>query len=134
MKKNKNAVIYSAVLFVASFVYLVVYQLKLKDIVVNTLDMTYSFIKTFAVSPIFYFSMAFIVAALVLAWAKKPVAKKTKRLCIIGCVALEAAFVIVISLLVAKVSVPYLIFWFAIPHPWIHAVPGALLSIGAFKD
>lgn len=131
MKKNKYPVIYSAVLFAASFVYLVVYQLKLK----NVITPTYSLIKSLAASPIFYFSMAFIVAALVLAWAKKPVSKKTKRLCIIGCAALETAFVIVILLIfVAKVGVPSPIIWFIIPHPWIHIVPGALLSIGAFKD
>lgn len=133
MKKNKNAVIFSAFLFVASFIYLVVYLAALKNL--STPDNTvYDVVKHFAASPIFYFSMAYLVAAFTLAWANKPVSKNVKKACIIVCVALEAAYVALVTLKYFGVALPFFIWWFISLHPFIHLVPGALLSIGAFKD
>lgn len=134
MKKNKFSIGFSAFLFAASFIYLIAFHLKLKEIALQTADLTFNRIKSFAVSPIFYFSFAFIVSALVLVWAGKPVAKKFKTLSIVGAVALEAAYIaLVVVSLVAKTPL-YPLSAFAVSHPVIHLLPGALLSIGAFKD
>lgn len=134
MKKNKFFFGFFTFLFAASFIYLIAFHLKLGKFAVQTADLTLSRIKSFAVSPIFYFSFAIIIGMLVLAWAGKPVAKKIKTLSIAGAVVLEAVYIAIVAVSLAGKIPIYPLIAFAVTHPVIHLIPGTLLSIGAFKD